>query len=505
VAHKPAAGGAALESHSVWVRACASIAIVLTCAFYCAAPLTSAVPLQSTLVDLQRAVDTIVSAPTLERASWGVLIESLNTGETIYALNSGKLMMPASTLKVITLAATAERLGWDYSYETRIVADGAVAGGTLQGNLVIVAGGDPSLSRRTLDSWAAQLKRLGVRTINGTVLADARRFGGQGLGAGWSWDDLAYYYAAPVAAAQFRENAVEITIRPGVSPGSPPSYELTPAGISGLRVENRMTTGSTTAAAEFAAHRAPNSPVVVIEGVVPARSRPVSYQLSVHDPGHFLAAAFAEALFDGGISIGAAPPADANADSTRDYSRIAPLLTHHSEPLRELARRFMDVSQNQYAETFIKTLGAQAGTPTFEGGVKAVESVLTSWNIPLEGAVLRDGSGLSRYNYTAPSTLVRVLAHVYRDPAHREPFFSSLTVAGRTGTIAGRMKNTAAAGNARAKDGAMAGVRALCGVVNTADGEPLIFAILANGFATPGPIVNAAIDAIVVQLAGFRR
>ena len=78
----------------------------------------------------------------------------------------------------------------------------------------------------------------------------------------------------------------------------------------------------------------------------------------------------------------------------------------------------MDVSQNQYAETFIKTLGAQAGAPTFDGGVKAVESVLTSWDIPLDGAVLRDGSGLSRYNYVAPKTLVRVLdAHVPR-PAH---------------------------------------------------------------------------------------
>jgi len=78
-------------------------------------------------------------------------------------------------------------------------------------------------------------------------------------------------------------------------------------------------------------------------------------------------------------------------------------------------------------------------------------------------------------------------------------------VAGRTGTTAGRMRNTPAAGNARVKDGAMASVRALCGVVNTANGEPLLFAILANGFAVPGPTVTAAIDAIVVQLASFRR
>jgi D-alanyl-D-alanine carboxypeptidase/D-alanyl-D-alanine-endopeptidase (penicillin-binding protein 4) len=489
----------------VSARAAVCAAIALTFAFYRAAPLTSAFPLQSTVVELQRVVDTIVSAPGLEQTSWGVLVESPKTGEIVYSLNAGKLMMPASTLKVITLAATAERLGWNYSYETRVVADGPVAGDTLDGNLVIVASGDPSLSRGALDSWAAQVRALGIRTVTGTVLADARRFSGQGLGMGWSWDDLAYYYAAPVAAAQFRENTVDITLRPGPSPGSPPAYELTPVGINGLRVENRMTTGATTAAAEFVARRAPNSPVLVIEGVVPARSRPVTYMLSVHDPVRFLAAAFAEALFNEGIALGTQPPLDANADSSRDYSKITPLLTHHSEPLRDLARRFMDVSQNQYAETFIKTLGAQAGTPTFDGGMKVVESVLTSWNIPLEGAVLHDGSGLSRYNYVAPRTLVRVLAHMYRDPAHSDPFFSLLTVAGRTGTIAGRMRNTPAAGNARAKDGAMAGVRTLCGVVNTADGEPLLFAILANGVAVPGPTVTAAIDAIVVELASSKR
>ena len=121
-------------------------------------------------------------------------------------------MMPASTLKIVTLAAAAERLGWDHAYETRIVADGTVDGGTLDGNLVIVGSGDPSLDRPVLDSWAAQIKMLGIATVTGRVLADARAFSGEGLGFGWSWDDLAYYYAAPIAAVQFRENAVDITV-----------------------------------------------------------------------------------------------------------------------------------------------------------------------------------------------------------------------------------------------------------------------------------------------------
>ena len=457
------------------------------------------------VAQLQRDIDTILTAPALDRGAVGIVVRSLATDETVYTLNAPRLMMPASTLKVVTLAAAAERLGWDHTYETRIVADGTVDGETLDGNLVIVGSGDPSLDRPVLDSWAAQIKMLGVTRVTGRVLADARAFSGEGLGFGWSWDDLAYYYAAPIAAVQFRENAVDIMVSPGRAPDAPVTYELIPAGITGLSIENRMNTGARTATPEFVARRAANSATVILEGVLPVGGSPLMRSLSVHDPVRYLAAAFTEALLDAGVALSGPPPIDASADATRDYSRATPFVSHRSAPLRVLARRLMEVSQNQYAETLIKTIGARAGVPTFEGGLKAIESVLASWGIAADGAILRDGSGLSRYDYVTPEMLVQVMTHMYRDPAQRTPFFSALNVAGQGGTLAARMKNTPAGGNARAKDGAMAGVRALCGLVNTAGGEPLAFAILVNNFAAPGPTVTAAIDAIVARLAGFRR
>jgi D-alanyl-D-alanine carboxypeptidase/D-alanyl-D-alanine-endopeptidase (penicillin-binding protein 4) len=457
------------------------------------------------LVRLQHDIDALVAAPAFERGSVAIVVRSLATDETVYTLNAPRLMMPASTLKIVTLAAAGERLGWDHAYETRIVADGPVDGGTLEGNLVIVGSGDPSLDRPAIDSWAAQIKMLGVTKVTGRVLADARAFSGEGIGFGWSWDDLAYYYAAPIAAVQFRENAVDITVRPGPSPDAPVSYELMSPEITGLRIENRMSTGARTAALEFVARRAANSPTVVLEGVLPVGSPPVVRTLSVHDPVRYLAAAFTEALLAAGVALGGPPPLDASADAARDYSRETPMVTHRSAPLRVLAQRLMEVSQNQYAETLIKTIGAQAGAPTFEGGLKAIESVLASWGIAADAAILRDGSGLSRYDYVTAELLVQVMTRMYRDPAQRAPFLATLNVAGQSGTLATRMKNTPAVGNVRAKDGSMAGVRALSGLVNTAGDEPLAFAILVNNFAAPGPTVTAAIDAIVVRLAGFRR
>jgi D-alanyl-D-alanine carboxypeptidase/D-alanyl-D-alanine-endopeptidase (penicillin-binding protein 4) len=462
-------------------------------------------PAPTPAVQLQHDIDAMLASPAFDRGVVAIVVRSLATDETVYALNGPRLMMPASTMKVVTLAAAAERLGWDHAYETRIVADGKVEGGTLDGDLVIVGSGDPSLDRPALDSWAAQIKVLGIAKVTGRVLADARAFSGEGLGAGWSWDDLAYYYAAPIAAVQFRENAADITIRPGPAPNAPVTYDLMPAGITGLQIENRMSTGARTAAPEFVARRAANSAAVILEGVLPVGSPPLLRSLSVHDPVRYLAAAFTEALLAAGIALGGPPPLDAHADTSRDYSGAAPLVTHRSAPLRVLARRLMEVSQNQYAETLVKTIGAHAGAPTFEGGLKAIESVLASWGLAAGGAILRDGSGLSRYDYVTAETLVQVMTRMYRDPAHRAPFFATLTVAGQSGTLAARMRNTPAEGNARAKDGSMAGVRTLCGLVNTAGDEPLAFAILVNNFAAPAPAVTAAIDAIVARLAGFRR
>ena len=80
-----------------------------------------------------------------------------------------------------------------------------------------------------------------------------------------------------------------------------------------------------------------------------------------------------------------------------------------------------------------------------------------------------------------------------------------MPIAGRDGTLANRMKGTPAEGNARGKTGSLSNVRALSGFVTTADGEPLVFSIIANNFDTGADVINKATDAIVVRLATFRR
>src|SRR4051812_1910220 len=134
------------------------------------------------LTALRRDVDTLLAQPALAHGSWGVLVRSLKDGDTLYELNKDKLMLPASNMKIVTAAAAAEKLGWDYRFETRLAIAGAVNGGTLDGDLVVVGSGDPSLvavdgmADAVFADWAARLKQRGIRVINGRVIGDDNGF-----------------------------------------------------------------------------------------------------------------------------------------------------------------------------------------------------------------------------------------------------------------------------------------------------------------------------------------
>jgi len=228
---------------------------------------------------------------------------------------------------------------------------------------------------------------------------------------------------------------------------------------------------------------------------------PFKQYVAVTDPPAYFARAFREALVARGVAV--AGPArssvtDPPARLVDDQRGVS--IQHQSPPLREMAATLMKVSQNLYAETLLKTLGASAAA-----GNATVQTTLRAWGVPAEALIQRDGSGLSRYDYVTPEALVAILTHVDRDAKLRGPFEASLPIAGRDGTLANRMKGTAAEGNARAKTGSMSNVRAVSGYVTTADGEPLVFSILANNFETTADVINRATDAIVVRLAQFTR
>jgi serine-type D-Ala-D-Ala carboxypeptidase/endopeptidase (penicillin-binding protein 4) len=470
---------------------------------------------------LQADITRILAAPAFERMQWAVLVQTAGSGDTLFGQQPSKLMMPASNMKLVTLAAAAERLGWDFTFETKLVTSAPLEAGVLRGDLIIVGSGDPTINgrggpaMRTFDGWADQLKSAGIARIEGRIVADARAFDRETLGAGWAWDYLADSYAAGVGALQFNEDVADIAVQPGPSPGTPAVVEVRPIE-SGLILVNQVTT-SASGSPNLDLYRLPGSNRLVVTGTIPAGSKEAVRAASVDRPALYFARMLRVSLVGRGIEVtgdageyedvyATVPPGNAsNGSDGPAASDLRVLLTHRSPPLSEFARVQMKVSQNLYAETLLRTLGAQTGPGTAAAGRAVVRDVLGSWGVDTDAYVQADGSGLSRYNYVCADTIVRILRRLYNDPRHRDAFIATLPIGGQDGTIARRFVGMRAAGNVRAKTGSISNVRALSGYVTTLDGEALVFSILANNFTVPQATIDAATDAIIERLAGFTR
>lgn len=469
------------------------------------------VPSAARILELRRAIETVLEDPALGHGTWGIVVRSLSGGETIYALNPRKLLMPASTMKVVTLGAAADRLGWDYRYQTRVLTVGTIEAGVLNGDLLVVGSGDPSLddwggaATIVFDRWATLLKERGIRTIGGRIIGDDNAFDDDGLGTGWAWDDLGASYATSVGALQYNENTARVIVGPGATVGEPASVSTQP-DTAQLTLRNLVKTVPPASPASVQIHILPLTSTLELRGAVQTDAQPFARNTSVPNPTLYFTNALRTALTRNGIDV-VGPAVDIDDLPDPPDREAAWLVTEEvSAPLSQLATTMMKASQNLYAETLLKTIGAGAqGVGSSEAGRAAVRAALESWNVSMDDILMVDGSGLSRYNLITPDALVGVLSHIFHDDELRDRFVNTLPSAGVDGTLAERMKNTTAAGNVRAKTGSFSNARAVAGYIRTANAEPLAFAILANNYGVEPSGIDYATDAILVALSHFTR
>jgi serine-type D-Ala-D-Ala carboxypeptidase/endopeptidase (penicillin-binding protein 4) len=521
-------------------RLTATLPLAIAAALGCAQPRTTttgvgqpqpvvAAPVAAQVASLRAAIDSMAEQPKFRNAHWGILIVDPASGDTLYSRNAGKLFMPASNQKIVTGAAALALLGPDYTFRTDFAASGPIVDGTLRGDLLVIGRGDPTISdamqqgdaMRPLRAVADSLAARGVRRIAGSLVAHGNAFPDATLGFGWAWDDLDYPYSAAVDALLFNEGFTRIVVRGADRVGGAPTAETRPARrypalrvtattvdtSSATRLAARTetgppstivaTSGGTSAAVPAVTPTRAIAPLPVIEvaGTIRAGDSAV-VRIAHRDPAGAYLAALGEALRERGIEIQGGAAGTAN--------RVDTLFSTRSAPLSAILPVFEKPSQNQIGEVLLKTMGLErTGVGSADSGRAVVSRQLVEWGLtPMDFAV-RDGSGLSRHNYITPAAVARILDAMRTSP-HFQLFHDALPVAGVDGTIAARMRGTAAAGNAHAKTGFIDKARALSGYVRTADGTLLIFSFIANNWTTPTREIEEVQDAITVRLAELR-
>ena len=315
--HGPVIGDVApgLQSRRMrsWAAACLAAVLVYTPA--CAARPRDPLARPSVIDARERHVRTLQSdlarifaAPAVEHGLVAVHAGSLDRHDVLFRYNADRLVMPASNMKIPTLAAAAERLGWDYAFRTTLAATGPIVDGTLRGDLVVRGSGDPSLNGRqvepvaVLDGWADQLAALGIRRVAGRLVGDDNAFDEQSFGQGWSWEDLHDGYSAPIGALQVYEDAVTLSVAAGANPGAPAGVAFATPG-SGWAIDNHAVTGEPGSPQTIETRRTPGALLVHVAGSIPSGSAMVKRSMAVDNPTAYVLGLLAAAMERRGITI----------------------------------------------------------------------------------------------------------------------------------------------------------------------------------------------------------
>ena len=334
--------------------------------------------------------------------------------------------IPASTVKILVASAAIDVLGADYTFTTRVVGLAPVDG-VVNGDIVLIGGGDPLLSgdwypnsnldrypvfgHTSLDELALSLSRHGVTSIAGRVLGDGSRYDDE-----WYYDEWG----------------------PGVA-------GLDAGPISALMANDARIEGDDYRAAD---------PVAGAAQEFIQRLNSLGIRVS------------------GGSGVGS-PSADA-----------VELATVTSSPLSVVITEMLQNSDNNTAEMLVKEIGLHSnGNGTRQDGLAAIQSSLLSRGVDLTDLRLVDGSGLSNTSVLRCQTLVDTLT------AADSAVIDGLAVAGVSGTLSSIFTEGPMTGALKAKTGTLGNlpydedppaVKALAGEYVAHGGEKLSFALLLN-------------------------
>ncbi len=465
---------------------------------------------------LAERIERITSRPEFKHAIWGIEVFDADQGKPIYTVNADKLMFPGSTTKLLSAGTALATLGAEHRFHTKVYRTGPVSkDGTLNGDLILVASGDPNLSQRmrpdgtlafedhdhsyggdpttravpgdplvVIKHLAAQVAAKGVKRIAGRVRVDASLFGEgtRELGSG--------VFVAPISV---NDNVIDATIGGGVKIGDPATVSLSPV-TRYVKVVNKTRTVSADSQPTLDMDdkvEADGSVTVTLTGGVPMSKPAVLYAYPVPVPSRFATIVFTDALRANGITAGEPSMKEKAADFTKlatSYTDANVMAEHVSAPATEMVKIILKVSQNMHASAMPMLLGALYGKAKKQNGFDIEREWLQKEGLDTRGAQQGDGAGGDAH-YT-PEFMVAYLRMMSKRPDFAA-FHAALPILGKDGTLAPIQKDSPAAGHVHAKTGTfvqgdplnkalLVTAKGLAGYTTTASGRHLILAVYVN-------------------------
>jgi D-alanyl-D-alanine carboxypeptidase/D-alanyl-D-alanine-endopeptidase (penicillin-binding protein 4) len=451
----------------------------------------------------------IGSRPLLTtKAKIGVYVVDLVTGSELYAKDADVGLSLASNAKLLTAVAALGTLGGGFRWRTAAFVDDRALDettGTVKGDLYVRGRGDPTLSANDLRALATEIAARGVRKVSGQLVLDTSYFDND--------VEAPHFADQPKERAAFRAPVAAFGVSRGSflvnvigEPGGTAKVWLEPDAGDHVLLTKAQVTSVSQGRTRIRVDIKPKPDVLEVEVTGQIRFSDGHWwaKRRVDDPARFAAEVLRKALADRGVTFGKKGIGSATVPLNAML-----LVAHDSPPLSSVIREMNKSSDNYFAESVLKTLGAETrATPAPAGwadGQAAVQAFLARLGLPPGTYRCENGSGLFGATEVSAKQLVTLLKGAHADFRIGPDLLSSLPVGGMDGTLARRWAGGASKGRVRAKTGTLEKVTTLAGFVGVDGGHPLAFAILVNEIPTgqKGParaMADDMLDAIVAYL-----
>jgi D-alanyl-D-alanine carboxypeptidase/D-alanyl-D-alanine-endopeptidase (penicillin-binding protein 4) len=449
---------------------------------------------------LTTVINQILSAGISKNTQVGIEIKSMRNGQVLYSYNSQRLLVPASSAKILTATAALVYLGPQYKFSTRFLTDAkTITNGVINGNVYLVHSGDPSLTYKDLTELMEILTAAQIKTVRGNIYVDNTAYDQVNFGPGWIWSDTRYCYSAPINASIINHNCLSLKIVPAKSAGHLASIVPNPKFFYAGIENTIMTKPSWTHACYIRLNPQQNN-IISLGGCMPKGRYARGASVVIADVVKYNQSLLYNLFKQHGIRV----MGTVGVKAAPIQSKI--LASHESKPLTNLINDMLKNSDNIIAGSLFKKLGALTSKHpgSWENGSTAVTQILAQKaTVGTYQMNFLDGSGLSRNNQVTPAQMLQVLDYAFHNADINYDFISALPVAGVDGTLKHRLQNVAK--KIRAKTGTMAGVVSLAGYAMSHDKEPLAFVILVNGHNGNIWKYRETEDKIVTALTNYTR
>lgn len=452
----------------------------------------------------QSQVEKFLADSSMRHSLVSLSIIEAETGNVVLEHNPEKSLSQASILKLVTTATALEMLGKDYTFETQTGFTGKIIKGskTLEGDIIIKGGGDPSLGSENfpeaytgfIDKWIDDIKALGIKKIKGRVIADDSYYDYEPVPSGWTFDDIGNYYGAGAYGLSVFDNTFEIHFKTGEKGTVPVITKILPAGTE-IEFTSFLTASGTTDNGYI--YLTPYSNKGWISGTIPENKEDFVLKGSIPDPPGFLAKTLTYKLKEAGIKITGTPVTTRLMPELK-VNNFTMISETYSPALSTITNVLNHKSVNLYAEHLIKELGkVYMNSSSTSSGAEVIIEFLDSAGVNTDGMFISDGSGLSSLDAVNSSEMVKLLLFMKKKSSSFNEFFLSLPEPGKEGTLKNYFKDPVFESRLRAKSGSMTRVRSYAGYFTTISGKEMIFCIIVNNYNGPSRRIITGIEEII--------